>query len=160
MDQSHDSLDDFGDDRIGALLAMAQRVAFNCYGAMLHHLHLTPGQAEILNILSQRQTVTVGTLAEVYRVRPPVMTSMVDELVRLALVDRRVDSHDRRRSVLVATEQGLQTMHELAAIRNCMQSVLTADLSEQETAMLSTSLKKMIRSMEKMNQVDLNSHNV
>jgi DNA-binding MarR family transcriptional regulator len=148
MDDSQSSLDGFGDDRIGALLAMAQRVAFNCYNALLDHLHLTPGQAEILNLLAQRETVAVGMLAEMYRVKPPVMTAMVDELVRLALVERRADPGDRRRSILMATEKGQQTMRELSMIRDRMQSRLTANLSEQEVVQLSTSLKKVIRSLE------------
>lgn len=150
-----EQLDDSLDDKIGPLLAMVQRMSLGCYSAMLHHLHLTPAQAEILHLLSQHQMLTIGTLADVYRVRPPVMTAMVDGLVRLALVERRSDPHDRRHSVLVATEQSQQIMHEVALIRERMQNILTADLSEQETLALSTSLKKVIRSMEKMDQTDL-----
>ena len=155
MDDSQNSLDGFGDDRIGALLAMAQRVAFNCYSALLDHLHLTPGQAEILNLLSQHETVAVGTLAEIYRVKPPVMTAMVDELVRLALVERRADPRDRRPSILMATEKGEQTMHELGVIRERMQNVLTANLNEQEIIQLATSLKKVIRSLENINFLEI-----
>ncbi len=155
VDDSQNSLDGFGDDRIGALIAMAQRVAFNCYGALLDHLHLTPGQAEILNLLSQHKTVTVGMLAEMYRVKPPVMTSMVEELVRLELVKRRADPHDRRRNILVATEKGEQTIHELGVIRERMQHVLTANLNEQEIIQLTTSLKKVIRSLENINSLEI-----
>lgn len=150
-----DQLDNSLDDKIGPLLAMAQRMSLNCYSAMLSHLHLTPAHAEILHLLSQYQMLTIGTLAAFYRVRPPVMTAMVDGLVRLALVERRSDPHDRRRSVLVATEQSRQIMHEVALMRERMQNVLAADLNEQETVALSTALKKVIRSMEKMDQTDV-----
>jgi DNA-binding MarR family transcriptional regulator len=152
MAQSDDSLD----DKVGPLLAMAQRMSLNCYSAMLEHLHLTPAQAEILHLLSQHQMLSIGTLAEIYRVKPPVMTAMVDGLVRLTLVERRSDPHDRRRSVLAATEQGRQIMHEVALMRDRMQNVLTAALSEQETLALSTTLQKVIRSMEKIDQTDVN----
>lgn len=150
MDKVNDlsDLDSFWDTRIGTLLTMAQRVAFNCYSTMLDQLKITPSEAAILSLLAQQDTVTTGALAEMYRVKPPVVTALVDELVRLELVKRCSHPDDRRRSILVATEKGRQMILEIDVIADQMQNLLTANLSEQEAVQLTLSLKKVIYSVE------------
>jgi DNA-binding MarR family transcriptional regulator len=64
---------------------------------------LSAPQLSALSVLVFGGPLTVGALATAEQVRPPTMTRLVAELVRLGLVTRTADAADRRRVCVAAT---------------------------------------------------------
>lgn len=135
-------------ENIGMLLALAQRLAASQYHAMLDPLKLTPVQSQILWTINQQGEITAGALAEMYLVKAPVMTAIVDYLVRLDYVERRRDCSDRRRSLLAITSAGQEILAQLGEIRQNMLKYLTRGLTEEEVSQFTSTLIKMVTTME------------
>jgi DNA-binding MarR family transcriptional regulator len=83
-------------------------------------------------------------LARAVQVSSPHMTSVLDQLVRLGLVERRVDPADRRRRRVVLTPAGRGRLrqvspHVLALEAGLLESILT----ERERAVLTDLLRRL-----------------
>lgn len=135
-------------ENIGMLIALVQRLAASQYNAMLDPLKLTPVQSQILWTINQRTEMTAGSLAEMYLVKAPVMTTIVEDLVRLGYIERHSDSNDRRRSLLTVSEQGQEILTRLGEIRKNMVEWLTRGLTKDEVCQFTNTLIKMVTTME------------
>src|ERR1035437_4242293 len=69
-------------------------------------LDLTKGQLRTLFALQRCGTASLSQLAESLGVQAPAASAVVERLVQLGVVDRSVDSTDRRRLVLSVSADG------------------------------------------------------
>lgn len=69
-----------------------------------HGVHA--GQDYLLEALYERDSVSVGELAEQLRVEAPTVVRMVQRMQAAGLVNRIADEHDKRRSLIVLTDRG------------------------------------------------------
>ena len=65
-------------------------------GAVRYLCHISPTQLSALATVERRGPVTLGSLAEAERVKPPTMTAAATRLVADGLLERHVDESDRR----------------------------------------------------------------
>ncbi|MBA3942939.1 MAG: winged helix-turn-helix transcriptional regulator [Herpetosiphonaceae bacterium] len=134
--------------RLGFLLAITQRLAKQHYGALLAPLSITPTQIEVLNLLAHLPNVAVGEVAARYRVAPPVMTNMVEDLVRMGAVKRHADPQDRRRSLLVVTAAGHRLLELGGEIRAQALRDMTTGLEPGAVAQLEQYLIQIISALD------------
>jgi DNA-binding MarR family transcriptional regulator len=95
---------------------------------------VTPAQASALSVLVFAGPLTVGDLADAEQVRSPTMTRVVDQLARHGLADREAVATDGRRTLVRATDAGLQLIAEgrqrrVAFLAHMFESLPTEDLN-------------------------------
>jgi DNA-binding MarR family transcriptional regulator len=93
------------------LILAAQREGSRRLGDSLRHLELTPAQAEVLDVLSLSQPVTLAELGRLLVCEAGSPSRLVDSLVRRGLVDRVPHEQDKRAVLIELTAAG----RELAA---------------------------------------------
>jgi DNA-binding MarR family transcriptional regulator len=74
---------------------------------------LTLNQLRILFRLYYRQGLMMGDVATALDVSQPTATGVIDRLVDKRLVSRTVDAEDRRRVVVVLTDEGRDRVNEM-----------------------------------------------
>lgn len=99
---------------------------------------LTLSQLIALHIISARAPITMTSLSEALRSRPPATSEMVDRLARAGLVCRIPDPQDRRRVLLAVTGNAVamigkidpQTARRLQAVLTSMGAAAQRCLTE------------------------------
>ncbi|MBA4115152.1 MAG: winged helix-turn-helix transcriptional regulator [Rubrobacter sp.] len=134
---------------VGSLMARAGRLSNRHYGGLLEPLGLTPAQATILGVLEARGESAVGELADIWRVKAPVVTPMVGGLVRLGYVERWLDPEDGRRSILAVTELGRRVLVEVGVVQREALERTTAGFEKEEVERLEDYLRRVIEALER-----------
>lgn len=101
---------------------------------------LTPQQHQALIAIKAaegRQALNIGSLAERLGIRPHSTVELIDRLVQLRLVERRVDERDHRRVRVMLTQRAQFTLDGLSEVHlrelREMRPVLEALLRDLET---------------------------
>jgi DNA-binding MarR family transcriptional regulator len=94
----------------------------------------------ILDLLAEREGMTMSEIASAVVVTGPTLTRIVDDLATRALVHREVDVHDRRRVLVHLTPRGQRMRASLRpavlAAENAALSALTGDQVSTLSALL------------------------
>lgn len=109
---------------------------------------LTMAQLRALMTLTDSDQLTVGQLADRLGIGMPAASSIIDRLVEEGLADRRQDPRDRRRAVIRATPDGVESV---AALRQGPKEVVLAILGRMtptERAQLLAGLRGFARAAE------------
>jgi DNA-binding MarR family transcriptional regulator len=104
---------------------------------------LTMQQFGTLRLLALRGTITMNVLSEELRVSPPVVTGIIDRLERKALVKRKENSSDRRKTEIVLTNKGEKVYEWIRTdYRLLLQRSLKGSLTKMEQQTLAGLLSK------------------
>jgi DNA-binding MarR family transcriptional regulator len=106
-------------------------------------LGLTVTQMRLLFVLRRNPGASATALAQELDVSPPVLTRMVDRLVRHGLVQRQMASDDRRRVCHHLTPKGLQTVQRLEQVGRTQLRPVLAQLSDRDLAQLVQALERL-----------------
>jgi len=98
---------------------------------------------EIMRVLQEEGTLHVAEIGEKLLIAKAQMTHLIDKLVGLNLVEREMDSTDRRTLNIALTDKGRRLLEEqdgliINAVRENMSS-----LTDQELETLSASLRNL-----------------
>jgi DNA-binding MarR family transcriptional regulator len=98
---------------------------------------------EIMHVLKEEGRLHVAEIGQRLQIAKAQMTHLIDKLVALDLVERRMDASDRRTLNIDLTEKGKAMLEEhenfmVNAVRENMSS-----LTEEELATLSSSLRNL-----------------
>lgn len=96
---------------------------------------LTLERWRILDLLADREGMTMSEIASAVVVTGPTLTRIVDDLATKALVHREVDAHDRRRVLVHLTPRGQRLR---ASLRPAVAEAEAAALSALTDAQRST----------------------
>jgi DNA-binding MarR family transcriptional regulator len=102
-------------DRVDTSLIALRRIlrATELFSRELaHSVGLTAAQFRVLQIVAEDGHCTATTIAQRMRISQATVTSLVDKLVRQDMVFRERSKTDRRQTNIVATEKGLQAIHD------------------------------------------------
>jgi DNA-binding MarR family transcriptional regulator len=107
------------------------------------HVDITPLHFEIIRLLEEEGTLHVAEIGERLQIAKAQMTQLIDKLVALNIVEREIDTADRRTMNIRLTDQGRIIIEEhkkslMNAIRESMSCLTDEDLEE-----LSDSLRKL-----------------
>jgi DNA-binding MarR family transcriptional regulator len=120
-------------------------------GSRVPGLGLTVPQTSALMTLLNHGPLRMGELAEREQVKTPTVTSTVDGLTQLGLVERHPDPDDRRAVLAALTDQGRGVIAEIAQRRNQH----LADLMEPLTAPERETLRAALPVLRKLLAADL-----
>ncbi|MCS7275792.1 MAG: MarR family transcriptional regulator [Dehalococcoidia bacterium] len=104
---------------------------------------LTITQIRLLFLLRRNPGATATALANELDVSPPVLTRMVDRLVRHGLVQRQMASDDRRRVCHYLTPKGADTVQRLEDVGRTQLRAVLAQLSDQELVQVVEALERL-----------------
>jgi len=101
--------------------------------------NLTRLHFAIMGVLSNAN-MTMTELAKMMMITKPQITHLVDQLVRLGIVERRPDITDRRVISLVLNDKGRRYLEEMkqkvkATIKNRLSSLSTEERAEMSAAL-------------------------
>ncbi len=106
-------------------------------------IDITPHHFEIMKLLAEEGTMHPSEIGERLQIAKAQMTKLIDRLVTLRIVERKINTTDRRTHNIALTPQAgdmleQQKQKTIEAVREIMSS-----LSDEELENLSTSLRRL-----------------
>jgi DNA-binding MarR family transcriptional regulator len=111
----------------------------------LGHSKSSPAQNHVLMIMCMQGEMGIKQLAEFLNVTSGAATQHVDALEKAGLVDREVNTSNRREVVIKVTDKGKRAFQEIRAEKTKALSKLFGDLNDGE-------LKTLVDLIEKVSQ--------
>ena len=104
---------------------------------------ISPLHFEIMKLLDEAGTLHIAEIGERLHIARPQMTHLIDKLVDLDIVERQIETTDRRMINVTLTHKGKTTIEEHdSSIRNAIRETLSC-LTDEELEDLSASLRKL-----------------
>lgn len=112
--------------QVGYLLRRAQLAVFAEFSATLQALDLRPGQFAVLTLIGSNAGITQNEVCDVLGIQRANLVTVLDDLERRGIAERRASAVDRRANTLHLTPAGkrllsramdAQTAHEAAIER-------------------------------------------
>ncbi|MFC4468625.1 MarR family winged helix-turn-helix transcriptional regulator [Streptomyces xiangluensis] len=126
-------------------LTLVERSVVSRLGEALKAEGATLEEWRVLSFLGDGAGHAMTEIAEFALLSAPTLTKVVDRMVSLNLVLRRVDDADRRRVLVFASERGNDALGRwTAAVEQEQEGIVTA-LGSEETALLRTLLQRAWR---------------
>ncbi len=132
-----------GAGSVAFLLAQVGAHAAARFAERLAPLNLAPQHAGILRIVGASAALSQRALGERLGTLPSRVVSLVDELEKRGLVERRDDPEDRRSYELHLTEAGRETLGEIGRVAREHGESLCSALSERERRQLAAMLARI-----------------
>ena len=113
-----------------AVLRLSRRLRQQAVG------DITPSQLSALTAVERHREVTLGELAAIERIAPPSMTRIAARLEERGLVERHVDSSDRRVARLAVSPSGRQLLETIRSRRDAYLAARLQMLTAEEREVL------------------------
>jgi DNA-binding MarR family transcriptional regulator len=123
-------------DRPGLALAYSGQVANVRIKKALAAHGLKPAQGHTLILLAGNRAMSQQALLESLGVDPSVLVTILNDLEREGLVDRRRDPADRRRHIVEIQDKGVKLVDEVHRAIAAVEEALFADMDDGEVATL------------------------
>lgn len=106
------------DDRLIYLIFTAQQKLRTHIGniMMRENVRVTPAQAGILFLLSEKDGRTMSELSRILSIDNSTLTGLVDRLEKAGLAKRDASPHDRRASHVYISPEGIQEMKKARSV--------------------------------------------
>ncbi len=104
---------------------------------------LVPSHGDILACLYNQNRMTMKDIAAKIRRTKPTVTVLVDKLEKLGYLKREISQEDSRYTYIVLTKKGQDFMHIFEKISKDLNNMLYKNLSEQESNILESLLRKI-----------------
>jgi DNA-binding MarR family transcriptional regulator len=98
---------------VGYLLRRAQVAVFQDFFATFSKVHIRPAQFSVLVVIDRNPGLKQTQIADALGIKRTNFVSLVDELERRGLAERRASERDRRSSALYLTEEGRALVKKL-----------------------------------------------
>lgn len=128
---------------IGYQVRLAQIAVFRDFDATVGELNVTPGLFGVLVIIDNNPGVTQNALAKATHLDRSTMVTVIDNLERRELVERRPAASDRRVNTLVLTAKGSKLLKKLKGLVAEHEKRLCGNLSAKEQATLVKLLQRI-----------------
>ncbi|WP_406450295.1 MarR family transcriptional regulator [Streptomyces sp. NBC_01622] len=126
-------------------LTLVERGVVQRLGEALKAEGTTLEEWRVLSILGDGAGHAMAEVAEFALLTAPTLTKVVDRMVSLGLVLRRVDDEDRRRVLVFASERGSEALPRWTAAVEREQERIVTTLGTEESALLRTLLQRAAR---------------
>ncbi|MEM9477814.1 MAG: MarR family winged helix-turn-helix transcriptional regulator [Pseudomonadota bacterium] len=103
---------------------------------LLTPVGITPRQARILNALNRVGEVSQTALTEQFDVTSGSMSTMIDRLLKLGMIERRKNPEDRRGDLISITDQGVAVLHEVRDAWQDIDELIEEKLGSDKAALL------------------------
>ncbi|MDW7651769.1 MAG: MarR family transcriptional regulator [Bacillota bacterium] len=112
--------------------------------------HCTKNQKRAILLIKNKKGLTSTELGQFLDMRKGSLTTLLDSLEEMGLVQRRPDETDRRRALLFLTEAGENYFTEMMARHEKLYQELFSQLSPQETQECLDGLRKVLKAIKKI----------
>jgi len=129
------------------------------FGFAAHHERIRSGHARVIGLagieytvlisiahLSQDGDVNVKTVADHLYLSGAFITAVTGRLLKLGLIDKKIDPDDRRRVALTVSANGRAALERLAPIQREVNDVEFGALSQEEFQLLTGIVDRLIES--------------
>ncbi|WP_066186765.1 MULTISPECIES: MarR family winged helix-turn-helix transcriptional regulator [Gracilibacillus] len=130
---------------INFLLSVSQHKVFTYFRTCLEEYNLTPAQYGVLNCLWTEGKISPKRIGELLYLEAPTVSGILDKMQKRELIERKVDSHNRRHVVVNSTEKAEQIRHVVEKITLEMDKTVLQNLSDQEKNVLKAGLLQIIQ---------------
>jgi len=137
----------FLEERLSDLLAQADHLMTERLYAQARWHRIGIIEWRVLAILLHQDGLTMSELAQRVLTKQPTLTKAVDRMERSGLVQRRTPDQDRRRTLVLLTEQGRQTATPLVAEARAQESAVVSEQGEANVRQLRILLRQLIDRM-------------
>lgn len=96
--------------QVGYLLRRAQLAVFDDFSVALKALNLRPGQFAVLNLIGRNAGITQNEVCAVLGIQRANLVTVLDELERRGVAERRPSATDRRANTLHLTIAGVRLL--------------------------------------------------
>ena len=128
-------------DCINFLLSAAQHNVFQYLNVKLSALGVTPSQYSVLSCLWGRSHATPKQLAEILGIETSTVSGLLDRLQKNGLIDRIVNSEDRREVQVIATQKGRDLEEPVTRIIDEVNHEVLKTFSQKEIDSLKDALR-------------------
>ena len=128
---------------VGYQLRMAQIALFRDFARGPGELEVTPGLFGVLVIIEANPDLKQSDLARATHLDRSTVVTVIDNLVRRGLVERRVALHDRRSNAIRLTADGTALLRKLKRQVSQHEKRLLRNFSDTERGQLFTLLQKV-----------------
>ena len=126
---------------INFLLSTPQHNVLQYLSVKLSSLGITPSQYSVLSCLWGRSHATPKQLAEILGIETSTVSGLLDRLQKNGLIDRIVNSEDRREVQVIATQKGRDLEKPVTVIIDDMNKEVLKTFTQDEI----DKLKSMLR---------------
>lgn len=112
---------------------------------LLTPVGITPRQARILNVLNRIGEVSQTILTQQFDVTSGSMSTMIERLLKLGMIERRKNPEDRRGDLISITEEGIAVLHEVRDVWQDIDELIEEKLGPEKAALL-TELTRELKS--------------
>ena len=105
------------------------------------------GQLRLLSLVDHMGPSRIGDLATADNSSQPTMTTQVQRLEVLGLVERRHDARDARATVVAMTPKGQDILEQARQARAAVVAPLLADLSAEEVDLIDRATQALDRAL-------------
>lgn len=137
----------FLDERLSDLLAEADHLMTERLYAQARWHRIGVIEWRVLGILAHQDGLAMSELAQRVLTKQPTLTKAIDRMERSGLVQRRTPDQDRRRTLVLLTEQGRQTAAPLVAEARAQESAVVSEQGEANVRQLRVLLRQLIDRM-------------
>lgn len=130
-------------DLLGYHLRLAQIALFRDFSEALGEYAVTPGLFGVLVIIESNPDLKQSELARATQLDRSTVVTVIDNLERRKLVERRPAPNDRRSNALRLTDEGTALLRKLKRRVAEHEKRMVATMSEEERATLVTLLGKI-----------------
>ncbi|WP_092334328.1 MarR family winged helix-turn-helix transcriptional regulator [Desulfosporosinus hippei] len=124
-------------------LSRVMRKVHRYYEGSLSQYGITPSQFYVLSAVWEKDGLKFKELAKSLEMDGSTLTSILDRLERLDLVERRNDPEDRRSLLVFLTEQAKQQISEMAHLAEKLDQEIKERFTEEEFATFERVLEKL-----------------
>ncbi|WP_298971663.1 MarR family winged helix-turn-helix transcriptional regulator [uncultured Roseobacter sp.] len=103
---------------------------------LLTPVGITTPQARILSVLNRTGEVSQTVLTERFDVTSGSMSTMIDRLLKLGMIDRRKNPEDRRGDLISITDQGTAVLNEVRDVWQDIDEMIAEKLGPKNAALL------------------------
>jgi len=125
------------------LLTLVERSVVQRLGYALKKEGAGIEEWRVLLLLGDDAGHAMAEIAEFAMLLAPSLTKVIDRMVSVNLVHRRVDETDRRRVLVFATDRGRQALHRWSAVVERERDDLVNALGSEEVALLRALLTRV-----------------
>ncbi len=122
---------------------MKKKLPYKCEFA-----HLSLLQIKTLALIKDNKNITMGNIADYFRIELPSATSLVNKLCDQKLIKRNSDLEDRRIVRLELTDKGKRILKQIVYIQHQKLNEIFSYLTNKEKREFITILKKLKKNWE------------
>ncbi|WP_050182139.1 MarR family winged helix-turn-helix transcriptional regulator [Domibacillus robiginosus] len=131
-------------DCMNFLLSVSQNKVFKYFSKLLEDYGVTPAQYGVLNCLWKEGQLSPKQIGEMVHLEAPTVSGILDKMQKADLIERSVDSKNRRNVLVTATSKSHEIREKVEFATITLNNKVLQNLSDIEKDELKKALETII----------------